>query len=506
MVVALVTFTVLYFASRLWIIEGDLAPYQLTNIQKLDAPYYVMAAFEWLHGKYEPGPISDSVSVIPNGLFYNAIVYLNLLILGNDYYGFRFNVVVVSWMSAIIFSYLFYRRFGLSSLLVALPTFLLAFPWFMASLEVEPTVYRIFHVALLCGMFAVLGLRRGGYDTLSARFLVFLAAFFGPLFVYPTNLFVVFAVYAFYLIRGWQLRQVRYVAVTALISGGALLVSAAAWLAVTIFAFGNLSTVLNFFSLFTERVSSTDRTIWDDIFRKFIDIRIFGLFSETPAVFYLYIVSLFAMVAALATALVKRQPTRSDPDLHFRVWFDLLMPLLSLALFFQTLFVNDYPLKKLTILIPFVIAGALYVFEFVKVPLPVCCAVFSIYMVWPSAVLSYKYLYEGYTENYKKAMVALRDIGAAGVAGGFSHSFRLYNSIQPYASAYVYMHVLHNMNDYHDILAGRIDGVRPKYSIQIEVDAKTIDAMRRLGFRLNRMLIETSEQGVGSVALFERVE
>jgi hypothetical protein len=332
------------------------------------------------------------------------------------------------------------------------------------------------------------------------------AAFFGPLFVYPTNLFVVLAAYAFYLIRGWQLRQVRYVVVTALISAGALFITAAAWLAATILAFGNLSTVLGFFSLFTERVSSSDRTVWEDIFRKFMDIKLFGLFSETPAVFYLYIVSLFAMVAALAVALVKRRPTRSDPDLHFRGWFDLLMPLLSLALFFQTLFVNDYPLKKLTILVPFVIAGALYVFEFVKVPLPVCCAVFSIYMVWPSAMLSYNYLYAGYSENYKKAMVALRDIGTVGVAGGFGHSFRLYNSIQPYASAYVYSHVLHNMNEYHDILAGRIDGVRPKYSIQIEVDPRSIDAMQRLGFRFSRMLMVTSEQGVGSVALFERIE
>ncbi len=511
MAVALIIFTALFFASRLWIIEGDLAPFQLTQVQKLDAQYYVMAAFEWLNGKYEPPPISDAVSVIPNGLFYNAIVYLNLLTLGQNYYGFRLNVVIVSCLSSLIFSYLFYRRFGLSALVITIPTFLLSFPWFMASLEVEPTVYRTFHVAVLCALFAFLQ-AKNALDTLSGRFIVFSAAFFGPLFVYPTNLFVIFATYAFYLLRGIQLRRARYVLETFLISGVVFLLTALVWITVTSLAFGRLSTVLKFFFTFTTRVADVSNpyaTLWNEICQKFWDIELFGLFSETPAVFYLYLGGLFGMVVVLLVALVRRNPMHRDPDSQFRAWFDLMVPLLSLALFFQTLFVNDYPLKKLSILVPFLVAGALFIFEFVarfsKVPLPVFCTTFAVYMVWPSALQSYKYLYAGYTENFKTAMIGLRDIGPVGVAGGFGHSLRLYNSIRPYASYYVFQHVLHDMDKYRDILAGRIDGVRPEYSIQVTLDPDRINQMRALGFELKRMVIEGNEQGVGSVGLFERV-
>jgi hypothetical protein len=510
-IVSLVIFTVLFFVSRIWIIEGDLAPFQLTQVQKLDAQYYVMAAFEWLDGKYEPRPISGVVSVIPNGLFYNAIVYLNLLILGQNYYGFRLNVVVVSCTSSLLFSYLFYRRFGRASLLITLPTFLLSFPWFMASLEVEPTTYRTFHMALFCGLFAFLHAKKL-CDTLYGRFALFCSALFGPFFVYPTNLFIIFALYAFYFLRGLQRRQVRFIFVTILVSGAAWLLVAVTWVAVTVLAFGKLSTVLDFFSTFTDRVTDVTNpraTIWYQIVGKFWDIELFGLFRETPLVFYLYLIGLVAMIIVLFMEVMKRNPGYGDSDSRFRGGFNLIMPLLSLALFFQTLFVNDYPLKKLSILVPFILLGALFVFEFivraVRLPLAVFCTALSVYMVSPSAALSYEYLYAGYTENFKRAMVGLNDIGPVGVAGGFSHSFRLYNSIRPYASYYVFRHVLHDMDLYRDILAGRIDGVRPEYSIQIELNSDRIEQMRALGFQLDRLLIEGKEEGVGSVGLFKRI-
>jgi hypothetical protein len=62
------------------------------------------------------------------------------------------------------------------------------------------------------------------------------------------------------------------------------------------------------------------------------------------------------------------------------------------------------------------------------------------------------------------------------------------------------------MSLYRDILAGRIDGVRPEYSIQIELDSDRINQMRSLGFRLDRLLIKGNETGVGSVGLFKRIQ
>jgi hypothetical protein len=61
------------------------------------------------------------------------------------------------------------------------------------------------------------------------------------------------------------------------------------------------------------------------------------------------------------------------------------------------------------------------------------------------------------------------------------------------------------MDLYRDILAGRIDGVRPEYSIQIELNSDRIEQMRALGFQLDRLLIEGKEEGVGSVGLFKRI-
>ena len=148
----LVVFSLAFLWSRISVIEGDLAPFEITAYQKIDAFYYAGLAFEWLEGAFEPPALRDGLTSLPGGILYNIIVYLNLLVLGDNYYGFRLNVVLVALATSIIFSYITSIRYGWSGIIASLPIYLCILPWFMASLEVEPTVYRLFHAAVLCAV------------------------------------------------------------------------------------------------------------------------------------------------------------------------------------------------------------------------------------------------------------------------------------------------------------------------------------------------------------------
>jgi hypothetical protein len=102
----------------------------------------------------------------------------------------------------------------------------------------------------------------------------------------------------------------------------------------------------------------------------------------------------------------------------------------------------------------------------------------------------------------KQAMLSLESLGSAQVGGGFSHGFRLYNNIRPFLGYYVYSYVLHDMATYDAVMANRFEGITVHYSIQIEVDDTVIDEMAKLGFVLDRIILDSSQRGVGRVALF----
>jgi hypothetical protein len=509
---SLAVFSVVFVASRLWLIEGDLAPFEMTNFQKIDAFYYAALAFEWFDGNFDPQALRDrAVSSLPNGIFYNVLVYLNLLLFGDTYFGFRLNVVVVGLVVSLIFSYVMYLRFSYSGLFLSCAIYLITFPWFMASLDVEPTIYRLLHLSAVL-LVVVLHDWSATPQSRSYYFWLSVVAYFGPFFVYPTNVFVIPVLIAFFLLRSIAGNDYRSFANFIAMNFLALLLVAAAWLLSTVLIFGGVDPVVQFFGpLIGARVAiGSEMGFLEQILFNFRKIDGFFLFRQLPGTYYIYIVGLLLATVRLGEAVLrsflgtdaKRDWSRNDA-------IDYFLSFAALAFFCQTLFINDYPLKKLLFLTPFLIYFILVLFELVPSLLHrrTLLVAAALYICVPNLLLVRQHLFLGYTERFKSAMIDLRSIGDARVGGGVSHAFRLYNDYRPFLNYYIFQHVLHDRAGYYAVLRGEVPGVdAPEYTIMSQVNDKRISQWRKLGFVLERIIIDAPEKAVGKVGLFKRVE
>lgn len=506
--ITLAVFSAAFVASRLWLIEGDLAPFELTNFQKIDSFYYTALAFEWYDGNFDPQALRDrTVSSLPNGIFYNVLVYLNLLLFGDTYFGFRLNVVIVGLIASLIFSYVMYLRFSYSGLFLSCATYLITFPWFMASLEVEPTIYRLLHLSVVLLVVTLNDWR----DSRSYYFWLSVLAYFGPFFVYPTNVFVIPTLFAFFLLKSIIRREYRSFASFTAMNLLALVLVAATWLQSTFLIFGSLEPVVQFFStLVGQRVAvGSGMGFLAQVLFNISKIDDFFLFQHLPLTYYIYMAGILFVTVRLAETGIghlfgsnaKRDWSRNDA-------IDYFLSLAALAFFCQTLFINDYPLKKLLFLTPFLIYFILVLIELIPSRLYARTALIAIalYICVQNFYLVRYHLFMGYTERFKTAMIDLRSIGDARVGGGASHAFRLYNDYRPFLNYYIFEHILHDRGGYFAALRGEVPGVdAPEYSIQSRVTGDRIDQWRKLGYALERIIIDAPEKAVGKVGLFKRM-
>jgi len=503
------TFSVAFIWTRLWLIEGDLAPFDLTAYQKIDAFYYASLAFEWIEGAYEPEALKGGLTALPGGIFYNLCVYFNLALLGDNYYGFRLNVVIISLTASLIFSWLMGKRFGLAGFLLSLTFYLVSFPWFMASLEVEPTIYRIFHVAVLILTIILVNDRQPQEWSASALFFTSVLAFSGFYFVYPTNMFAIAAFIAFHIYRSIQLGSWKEFLRFLEWHTTALSVTTVAWMVINKIAYGGSMLVLGMLFSVGDRVAGVGAsTLSSAIHSNLKAMGLFPLFTSMPGLRWVYFLSLIAMAVVTVIPSLRalightaKDDRRSHDDIT------TVFSLFALALFFQTLFVNDYPTRKMVAALPFVIFGILLLASMIKNrhAVALSAAVVGAMVVATNAPIVYRELFATYSENMKRAMISLRVIGDAEVIGGYGQGFRLYNDTHPYLNIYVYKNSKRNLEIYNKAMEGRLDGVSPEYSVQIMVTPQLIETMTERGYVYEKELWAGTEQGVGTVGLFRWV-
>jgi hypothetical protein len=487
-------FAIAFLASRLYLIESDLAPFAFSGYQTIDEPFYVSAAFEWAFGRFEPPEFMAHVSSLPNGLFFNAIAYVNLLLFGNTYTGLRLNVVLLALVTSIIFSYVLYYRFSIAGLIISLPLYLLTLPWFMASLAVDPTLYRLFHLSIYLGLLCWLEIR-GRESTPIAIFILSFLAYSGVLLVYVTNLFMVFATIAYYSFKAYRCRDGRLFLRFCCVSIFALLASVLLWATLTKLAFGGLGPTVTF--VLNARQPRFDFVYnWQNLFD-------FSFFSRTPYVFYVYMAGTLLMAGRLVFRVFER-----DVDKRPGASIDDAVSLLSLAFFAQTLFINDYPTKKLVFLSPFIIFAALLLFRqvdrFLKVPIVITSTVFVLYWVIPSATQAYDVLFRNYTENMKSSMIGLRFLDGVKVCGWYSHGFRLYNNIKPCLMTYVHDYVFNDLPRFNAIMSGKYPEFAPEYAIGPLFNATFRKMWMDFGFDCEKILISDKVRFEGPIVLFKR--
>ncbi|MBL0934414.1 MAG: hypothetical protein IBJ07_06660 [Rhizobiaceae bacterium] len=497
-----------FLMSRIWLIEGDLAPFDITSYQKIDAFYYASLAFEWLEGAHEPAVLQNGITALPGGILYNIIVYANLSLLGDNYYGFRLNVIFVALATSIIFSWIAAERFGKAGLALSLSFYLISFPWFMASLEVEPTIYRLFHAALVILIMERINRKWHDFWPWWAHFFVAFLAYCGFFFVYVTNFFVIAAILAYQIWRCLRLRSWREFRRVASWNLVALTSASLIWVALNHWMFGGTSLVLRMLFAVGDRVagagvSSLDEALWSNFFA----MQEFPIFQSIPGSFVVYLASLTVMAAIVVFSAVRMMVTPSISKTPETEDTTIIFSLFGLALFFQTIIVNDYPVRKMVCIMPFAIFGALLLVSLLrsKWALYVFSTVAIAMLAISNVPTVYRELFKNYSENMKQAMISLRPLGDAYVIGGFGHGFRLYNDVRPYLNIYAYTNGHRDLDAYDAAMSGKIEGVIPEFSIQIEVSPKTLALMEERGYVYEREILSGTEVGVGNVALFRWV-
>jgi hypothetical protein len=354
-------FVVLFFLTRTLFLDCDAPSWNTAFYQPIDEFYYTISAFNLYHY----GSLHHQIlSYIPDegyafNLLTNLLTWSSLKLCGNTYFGLRGGAVLASFL----FFLLLYRLLpaavecgknvrqergkGLSGGHVVWMLYLLTdFPFLMAGRIAEPTIFRT--LAVLCVL--ALGYCRflRGDDFLQPAWksvLTGLVATACVEFVYPSNLFLIPAAFVATGLWAWRGGRWHVARHLAFFLAGFLLCSFVFWGYVTVFHGKNLfeEFVLHR-ELFSGRVQRhfSPLTILSGIRSVFRT----NLFRYNPGL-------LFVFLVALPVFLHRTVKCRREGDVG----------VLSVLSFFllQSLFTQDYPLRKHLLILPMVIllaAGA----------------------------------------------------------------------------------------------------------------------------------------------------
>jgi hypothetical protein len=202
---ALVVLALAFLVSRVIVLDRDLPPWSVAQLQPLDEFYYTISSFNLFRYGSVAHRVVDYVptDAAPLSLLENAMTAITLMLFGNNYYGLRM-ASVFAGLGTLIILYVLLRRhlappdtspsvLGLAGVLpVLLLSYLVAdYAFDMAARVAEPSIFQI--LAMVLVLFAVSSWPRRKPSMVRAFSLACIAA--GAwLFVYIFNFFVVPAV------------------------------------------------------------------------------------------------------------------------------------------------------------------------------------------------------------------------------------------------------------------------------------------------------------------------
>jgi len=341
---ALVALFVLFAASRFYAIDADVPDWRIGHYDAFDELFYSNVAFAHRDGHAEVARLLGE-DALSNGHQFcnwlqNGLVWLLLAIFGGSYAAFRGSSVLFALGTMALFAWLLVRhhprRRGWVVLALAYLTVDAGF--LLASRIVEPTIERIFALTATLALGALLAERAA--RSLAATLLLATATVLFVLLSYPTNAFVALGV-ALAVVGDRLLdRDVRGAAARAglFAAGAALAVGLYVLLDALIVGTSLRAELAAAAPTLSER-SVSGHAPHAAVMMAFNVARIAlaNSFKTSPA---LLLALLFALPAHLLAAWQRRSR------------FSLLVACVALAFVAQTAFLNDYPERKLVIVVP----------------------------------------------------------------------------------------------------------------------------------------------------------
>lgn len=195
----------LIFLVRIYNIDCDLPAWGIINYQPMDEGQYATMAIN----KYEYGSIRPDIKEMPvdfltcahirTNFFGNLLIYIGMVLFGDNYLGFRISSVFVGFLSCALFVLILSKlnkkysinKKGLLPMFAIL--FCTDFAYLVASRVVETTIYRTFFLLLII---LVMLIEHGEtYRTITRYFMAGFLAVTSVFAVYITNIYIVVALF-----------------------------------------------------------------------------------------------------------------------------------------------------------------------------------------------------------------------------------------------------------------------------------------------------------------------
>lgn len=465
-----------FLASRLVFLESDIPEWEVTLYSPIDELYYTQVAFEMVHPTKTLAGFDIHDDLLAINLAETYVTALSLKLVGDTYYGVRLPSVVAGAIAFFLFTWFFLGRFGAAAGGLG-GLFLLADPGFILSNRVaEPTIFRLAAATVVIAY--VIRVVRGGraLDPIAMGFI----STAGWLFVYPTNAFLMLAgllvCVAFPTTDRWPKLLLKFV------FGGAA--AAAVW-ALLLIALLPVPSLLEGFK-YTFGNSSHRVAPSSAIHGVHLPFFVYNLVTIGAANFFrlnkYFLLLSFAAFLVLAASLVKAGRRRDAGGIK-ALWgraatIDKVMLIYGGSFLAQTLFVNDFPYRKLVFGLPFLVyfillacESAVLIFARVKRARLIVLAT-VVPAVLLAAAVSYRLIYKNPQYFYVSAMRRLQALDGEYVVGGGSLAFRLYNNYQTYLNGYQYLREPNRKAIYEAHLAAIAKLPRDVYVIDYEMPGK----------------------------------
>ena len=361
--IIVISMFIIFLSTRLFHLERDVPPWDITMYSSFDEQLYVIPAFNmYNHGsmKYQVVDwLPDDIPMLTNSMLGNLMTFFTFKIFGNNYYGLRMSAVVASFVVVVLLFKLLWlqgasickkKNFDKYSKIVYLVIgffVIINFPFVMASRVYETTIIRMMAMMILMYLATkyINDNRQGGSRE------VFLFGLFvgtGVWFVYITNIFFLPAFGLFVLVQGVKKGWVnggKYLTLYCLGVFGSIIIHSAVYYAIyDQFYWKEIFRYINDPLWGGRRVNviagdtgiTLIKSMWSNT-RKFLNTNIFSMNINLSSFFILAVPFLMYRI------------------MRFRKGIDIVIGSILFFIFLQSLFINDFYERKLVILFPLVI-------------------------------------------------------------------------------------------------------------------------------------------------------
>jgi hypothetical protein len=537
---SLVIIIAIYIATRLVFLESDPPTWGLSNYAPGDEFYYNTNTFEIL--KNTKSFVSDrsyfvSDNPVPINLFEQTLTLTCLKISGNNYYGLRLPSVICGLLILIFFYELLNKRFGVKYALIGALFLIIDFGFLMANRIAEPTIFRM--CGMMCMIYFLSRINISNLNTSKNLLIGFLSGLFF-LFVYPANFFIVIAALLIVILLNGNENKIdkkktitflmvgimdcylfywilfvypgRYVMVLALFTSLALLLlifrnlQTLRYIGVVIS--GTLIASVIFFAVlliffdpsqlyyllaYRSRLGTAANNPLYGLINNIISIKSASYFQNNMLFLALFIFSFLFISYKNIKNYLKNEINNND----------FLINIFLLAFFFQMVLLNDYPLRKLIILLPLVIYCAAYLFRGVfknKVVFTIAFLI-PLYSIVTSFNKSIKYVYSKPTYSYKNTMIKLKKYDHKIFVGGWSFCYSLYNELIPVTNYYSYCYNKNSMVKYSSLMKNAPKAINSLGSIYYD-DKLCEEEMRKYGYIKKDMVMRSNDPMYPNMVLY----